>query len=373
MGPDQNSTWSDMLSVSDLRVVCMSSDGKYLAAGGINSTLEGFVVFYANANIAPYPTEPLWDSRDYLTNPVIDLALSDDGFAVVAISQSFTSLHYWANATTLSGDANATWSNIGEFSSLDMSADGNNIVAGSVGIDPLSSLHFWSGARAREGVQVEDWIRLESTDVLDVAISDDGLILACSLQTNISNYTACLLGSDGTMIQQFSLAQRSPFVSMSEDGRIIAVSGPGWDSLYVFELLYDDNPPKIMMILVIPSFVHPEDSVSVGVLVKDDYSGVKQVVLSYTTDNETWLIVNMTHSGEDGYNATIPPFPYCTNVTYNIIVEDNYNNTISTAEMGIENHYHVIPEFTLQIMLPLFIITTLLAMALRKRKFVNKA
>jgi hypothetical protein len=73
------------------------------------------------------------------------------------------------------------------------------------------------------------------------------------------------------------------------------------------------------------------------------------------------------------YNGTIPRLPYCTNVTYVIIAEDNFNNTITTEEMGYLYKYHVIPEFPPQIVLPLLATATLLTMLLRKRKLVRQA
>jgi hypothetical protein len=161
---------------------------------------------------------------------------------------------------------------------------------------------------------------------------------------------------------------------MSGDGRITAMGGPGWDSLYVFELLVDDNPPLIEDVHQIPASdsVHPNSTVAVYANVTDDYSGVKQVILSYTTDNETWHLVNMTNLIGNQYNGTIPQHPYGTNVSYVIMAQDNYNNTITTVEMGYDLKYQVIPELIiLQIMLPLFVTTTILAVVFRKRKCIT--
>jgi hypothetical protein len=72
------------------------------------------------------------------------------------------------------------------------------------------------------------------------------------------------------------------------------------------------------------------------------------------------------------YNGTIPAFPYCTNVTYVIIAEDNLNNIITTEEMGQEYKYHVIPEFSPQLLLPILVASTLLTMLIRKRKQIHK-
>jgi hypothetical protein len=74
----------------------------------------------------------------------------------------------------------------------------------------------------------------------------------------------------------------------------------------------------------------------------------------------------------DIWNGTIPAFPYCTNVTYIIIAEDNANNTITTQELGFTLEYHVIPEFQFALIMPLFMMTTLLATIAYKRKRITK-
>jgi len=68
------------------------------------------------------------------------------------------------------------------------------------------------------------------------------------------------------------------------------------------------------------------------------------------------------------WNATIPAFPYGTNVTYTIIAEDNVGNVITTAEIGYDMQYRVVAEFSPLDILPLFAIATLLAIIVRKRK-----
>ncbi len=77
----------------------------------------------------------------------------------------------------------------------------------------------------------------------------------------------------------------------------------------------------------------------------------------------------MTNLEGDVYNGTIPAFPYCTNVYYQIIAEDNCGNiAITEAES-----YHVVPEFSAHIVLPLLALSTLAVLAIRKRKLFKKA
>ena len=134
----------------------------------------------------------------------------------------------------------------------------------------------------------------------------------------------------------------------------------------------DSTPPVIENVYQQPpsDSVYPDDKVVVYANVTDDLSGVKQVILNYTTNNGTWFSIEMTILEDTVYNATIPGFPYCTNVTYVIIAEDNANHTITTVDMGYAYQYHVIPEFPSSLILPLFMTTTLLAaiFCIRKQK-----
>lgn len=369
---DESPTWQKIFGVNDFLTVHISSDGRYVAAGGTNSS-NGFVVFYNNASGATDPYEPSWDSWSSISGSIIDLAVSDDGYAVVAIDEvASTTLYYWANATTLSGDPNATWTNDRAFHCVDMSANGDEVIAGTA-LYPCG-LHFWADARERSGYdQVENWTRREGEIILDVAMSDNGGIIAASAQApDQSNYTAYFFKSNGDLIREFDL-ENGGLVSMSGDGHITAVAGPGWDSLYVFEVIVDTTPPLIENVHQQPTneIVHPEDDVMVYANVTDDLSGVKQVTLNYTYTNSTGIwhgTVVMDPLELDIYNGTIPRLPYCTNVTYVIIAEDNFNNIVTTEEMGREYKYHVIPEFSSQIILPLFVITTLVtAIAIKKK------
>jgi hypothetical protein len=132
----------------------------------------------------------------------------------------------------------------------------------------------------------------------------------------------------------------------------------------------DTTPPNITEVSQTPlkNNVRPEDEVKINATVTDNLSGVKQVTLNYTNGNGTWITLKMTNLEGNIWNATIPAFPYCTNVTYILIAVDNVNNIITTEEMGYEYQYHVIPEFPSFLILPLFMIATILAVIIYKRK-----
>ena len=129
-------------------------------------------------------------------------------------------------------------------------------------------------------------------------------------------------------------------------------------------LTISNIPPNIAVVTQAPleNVVLPSDSVKINATVTDDVSGVRCVTLIYTFTGsvENWTI-SMTNIEESIWNATLPAFPLGTNVTYAIIAEDNCGNTVTTEEMGLQFQYSVIPEFSLILVLPLIVATTLLA------------
>jgi len=135
----------------------------------------------------------------------------------------------------------------------------------------------------------------------------------------------------------------------------------------------DTTPPDISDVRQFPSTdnVLPEDEVKVNATVTDDVSGVKLVTLFYAYANSsgTWIrVANMTRLEGNVWNGTIPNLPYGTNVTYTIFAEDNVGNSITTAEMGYDIHYPVIPEFSPFLVVSLFIMVTLSAVIVYRRK-----
>jgi hypothetical protein len=138
---------------------------------------------------------------------------------------------------------------------------------------------------------------------------------------------------------------------------------------------WDKTPPVIEAVYQQPTKdnVHPDDKVEVYANVTDKPCGcgVKQVLLNYTNDNGTWTIVDMTNLEGKVWNATIPAFPYCTNVTYVIIAEDYFHNSITTEKMGYEYKYHVIPEFPTWTSMLIILIMLTVATAIYKRRLLK--
>ena len=148
------------------------------------------------------------------------------------------------------------------------------------------------------------------------------------------------------------------------------------DSNYTLEAHFiDDIPPEISDPIQDPppDNVQPYQNVTVTVNVTDYGTGIKNVTLRYSIDNgTTWAPLNMTEITAGAYQATIPGYEYCTWITYKIIVYDNAGNNATKDNLGYYYKYHVIPEFSPAIILPLFMILTMLAVIFAKRKFPRK-
>jgi hypothetical protein len=132
----------------------------------------------------------------------------------------------------------------------------------------------------------------------------------------------------------------------------------------------DLTPPDIGTVSQLPiaDNVLPTDTVRINATVTDNLSGVKSVVLNYTTDNTTWFAATMTKIDGNIWNGTIPPHSMGTKVTYVIKVEDNANHTITSEDLGYAYSYTVVPEFPFMLTVPLFMIATFLAAMYYKRK-----
>jgi hypothetical protein len=200
----------------------------------------------------------------------------------------------------------------------------------------------------------------------------------------------------------FTINKATSWINYTLDGQVnVTISGnttltdlqDGWHYVIVYakskctcmcggtvascrvDFAVDTTPPNITNVNQLPAndSVYPENEVKVNATVTDDLSGVKQVILLYDTNSSgIWIGENMTNLEGDIWNATIPAFPYGTNVTYAISAEDNVGNAITTTEMGYEIQYQVIPEFSPLIILPLFTIATLIAAIACKRRKTTK-
>jgi PKD repeat protein len=137
----------------------------------------------------------------------------------------------------------------------------------------------------------------------------------------------------------------------------------------------DTTPPTIEDPSRTPSGdVLPDEDVRVSVNVTDAGTGVKNVTLSYTITNGTsWTDIEMIYDPiSELYNATIPGQPAFTWVKFNITAYDNEENPATRDGAGVNFVYKVVPEFPAALIVPLFMIISLIAVILGKRRARNR-
>jgi hypothetical protein len=236
----------------------MSPDGNYIAVGGLISLPWSGVAFYTNATTASHQQK--WSIN--LFTYIFQVKVSDDGYTVAAVSaggEDVHTLYYWANSTGLSGNPDATWTTMHAFDSVDMSSNGDNVVAGFSTLN-FASLHFWNDSRTRTGAnETETWIDLQTLEVEDVAISGDGSIIAATTPGS-GTPQVYFFTSAHDLIASFNLTSPDYFLSMSGSGGIVAVAGgiELVDSLTLFSLTgaapmpvggFDVSPDYVMVLL----------------------------------------------------------------------------------------------------------------------------
>jgi PKD repeat protein len=144
------------------------------------------------------------------------------------------------------------------------------------------------------------------------------------------------------------------------------------DTMWVY-VSADTTPPSIGPVSQEPSVPGDGVPVTITVNVTDTQSGVCNVTISYKTNSGPWANVSMSKLTGDAWDGEIPGLPGGTNVTYKIIAYDNAGNLAVNDNAGHYYLYTVVPEFPAAIVLPLFIIATLVAAFLGKKKRTPKS
>ena len=165
--------------------VAISADGNSVVAGGASH-----VFFWKNAISRSSDTSRTWESEPYGRINERCLDISADGDYVLAGSQgsgSYPTVLYWAGASSKSGvDVEYTWAYPSDgggalSSAVDLSDNGDYAVVGFSGEEKGPNVGYWKNARTRLGSgQTPDWLSTEAQDVTDVAVSRDGNFVAAS-------------------------------------------------------------------------------------------------------------------------------------------------------------------------------------------------
>lgn len=209
----------------EVLAVDMTPDGRYVTFGGRDFVSNGFVAFIGNADLRVLGG---YNWSCHVDSLVIDIAISNDGYSVAAVGPSTdNTLHYWADAKSLSGTQINTWNNTNPlFNSVDVDSSGDRVVAGTSFELIDGTLHFWDGARTMTGENItETWTRLHLMDVFDVGIDDSGEVMVA---------TSGIL--DGGLPRAAQLTDGNGYSTnfFTADGSLIAnftIDAPGWGSL----------------------------------------------------------------------------------------------------------------------------------------------
>jgi hypothetical protein len=148
------------------------------------------------------------------------------------------------------------------------------------------------------------------------------------------------------------------------------------DANHTLEAVFvDDISPEISVPMQEPSEnVTAYQNVTVTVNVTETGSGLYNITLWYSINNgTTWTPLKMTEFSTTIYQTTIPGYENCTWVTYRIIAYDNNGNQAINDNHGYYYIYHVIPEFPFALIMPLFMITTLLVVIVYRGKHSTRA
>jgi hypothetical protein len=256
-------TWDYFLG-GQVEAIAISDDGNHVAAVGFlsNTGMEGVLGYWNNAiSLTGHygdPTQPAgqlptWTGQE-ADEMFVDVAISDGGkYVAVAGGAPFgpSTVYYWAGATTRTGTSEAhTWAGGVDviFTSVDMSCDGDSVVAGAlvtpteggagVGVavapangPPGDSVYFWGGARSLTGNPPPTWVFPTPIGVLDVAINDAGTYMA-AVTPNLD--TLYFFDKQGNLLWQ-DVDIGGDKLSISCDGGTLAVGTGGPITVYLFD------------------------------------------------------------------------------------------------------------------------------------------
>jgi hypothetical protein len=91
----------------------------------------------------------------------------------------------------------------------------------------------------------------------------------------------------------------------------------------ITQSVFDNSPPTISDVDYEPEDPTPDDEVTVSASITDDFSGVKEATLWYSTDGgDTWNQVQMINVTGSTYTADIPKQEGGTNVQFKVSAED---------------------------------------------------
>jgi len=226
---------------------------------------------------------------------------------------------------------------------------------------PAGSITINSGATYTNSTSVTPI--LTATDatsgVYQVRFSNDGIWDTEPWEPPLSIKTWALISGDGTKRVYYQIKDNAGLVS----------------NIYADDIILDTADPLIGIPSQMPEDnVKPYEEVKVSANVTDFTSHVKDVILSYNLNNGTvWVDSPMTFNPTTGlYETIIQGQQANTFVKYRITAYDNAENVAIENNAGRYYTYIVIPEFPFAMILPLFMVLTMLTVIFAKKRFPRK-
>jgi len=254
-GSDVQTTWDAWVN-GFVEAVDISSNGNYVVVGfGTNVSYWKGAASLTGSQWGGTAPPPDWTSTEP-DNGVSDVAVSDDGNYVAAATfpTAFPgTVYYWAGATGLTDDPYATWyGGLGvSFTSIDMSSDGDSVIAGAlIDSNPITGkVYFWSGARGLTGKpQNPKWTHDTTTQVIDVAIDAAGDYMA-AVDDGLTPYVY-FFDSTGDLKWTYGISEGGPILSISSDGGTLAIGTGGLASRYLVSTGYRTSARPVGGILI---------------------------------------------------------------------------------------------------------------------------
>ena len=188
----------------------------------------------------------------------------------------------------------------------------------------------WSPASPQENQQVTITVRVSDPSGVDTVIlkyrTDTAWVEVQMSYAGDDTYSATVPGQPAGTTVHFKIWANDTLGNHNETS----------EYSYTVSAIPDTEGPSISDITATPS--QPKDGEDITVRARvSDPSGVKTVILSYSTDGgQTWHNITMTSAGDDYYEATIPGQPGGTTVRYKIYACDNADNWSISEEKTVK-------------------------------------
>ncbi len=278
---------------------------------------------------------------------------------------------------------NETFYRINNGQTENVSIDGEPII---VTENANNTLEYWSvdNVGHEESHHFLTGIKLDKTMPLGSIVINNGAIYTNSTSVTLSlNATDIVSGIYGARFSNDSVWDTEQWESFSPTKSWTLTSGDGTkivyfqtkdnaglvSSTYANSTLLDTNVPSIGTPLRYPSGdVQPNQPIGISANVTDSGSGLESVRLAYFTNRSAiGLELSMTLNQTSGlYESIILGQEANTLLKYQITAYDNAGNIATNDNAGQYYVYTVIPELSLFLILPLFMIVTLLTLTVSR-------